>query len=423
VSAPTVATAARAPMRPAPGAGTGAAPAASGVVQRATARVAAFAALALFGILHWMALVAPTGSGRGLLVVIVATAGAAACGSLGARLPSGARRVVAVVALSVVVVVLTALAAGLPAHLLKPARWGELVGGVGRGADGFARATVPYAGPDGWTRRVIELLGGGLVALAALAAFAPRRERAGRLVAVLALGAVFAVPTILLTFQGQLVRGAVFALLLGAFLWLDRVPGADGRAAGLVALVAVVVGFAATPLLDADRSRLDWQQWGISLAGGPLASFDWEHRYGPLEWSRSGRQVLRVKTRRPAYWKVENLDVFDGVRWRRGPEPGQVGGLVDIALERRVLPGFRGEWLQRDVRFTIGAMRTSALRPRRASIAGRSRPTSTGFSPAKARASMPITLAKTSARTDPPVRIVSTSIVSTSTGLMPKASA
>ena len=26
--------------------------------------------------------------------------------------------------------------------------------------------------------------------------------------------------------------------------------------------------------------------------------------------------MLRVKAKRPAYWKAENLDVFDGVHWR-----------------------------------------------------------------------------------------------------------
>src|SRR5690606_17469251 len=44
--------------------------------------------------------------------------------------------------------------------------------------------------------------------------------------------------------------------------------------------------------------------------------FDWTHGYGPLDWPRDGRTLLRVRAERPSYWKVEDLGLFDGVRWR-----------------------------------------------------------------------------------------------------------
>ena len=48
-------------------------------------------------------------------------------------------------------------------------------------------------------------------------------------------------------------------------------------------------------------------------------AFSWDHGYGPLDWPRDGRELLRVKAKSPAYWKATNLDAFDGVRWRDGP--------------------------------------------------------------------------------------------------------
>ena len=43
--------------------------------------------------------------------------------------------------------------------------------------------------------------------------------------------------------------------------------------------------------------------------------FDWNHRYGPINWPRSGRTLLMVKSAEPHYWKAETLDYFDGLRW------------------------------------------------------------------------------------------------------------
>ena len=51
--------------------------------------------------------------------------------------------------------------------------------------------------------------------------------------------------------------------------------------------------------------------------------FDWDHSYGPLSWKREGREMLRIRASRPQYWKLENLEDFDGERWveRSVPDP------------------------------------------------------------------------------------------------------
>src|SRR5262249_28745892 len=47
-------------------------------------------------------------------------------------------------------------------------------------------------------------------------------------------------------------------------------------------------------------------------------AFSWDHTYGPLNWSRDGREMLRIKAKQAAYWKATNLDEFDGQRWVEG---------------------------------------------------------------------------------------------------------
>ncbi len=84
------------PLRGATTAGAGAAPApAAAAAQRRDPlplRLAAFAALALFGAAHWQTLVADPSTGRTLLVVAVATAGGALLALLGRLAAAPARR-------------------------------------------------------------------------------------------------------------------------------------------------------------------------------------------------------------------------------------------------------------------------------------------------------------------------------------------
>ena len=87
---------------------------------------------------------------------------------------------------------------------------------------------TPYGGLDEWTRIVIVLGGCALTGVAALLAFAPRRGGAFGVpvAAAVALGALYTLPVMQHDIRLPYLAGLLFALLLAAFLWLERVSGA-----------------------------------------------------------------------------------------------------------------------------------------------------------------------------------------------------
>ena len=282
----------------------------------ALARGVTFLALATFGALHWMAMLEPTASERAWYAV---GTGALAMGGLlgAARIASRALRWLAVAAVTVVALALAFLAAGTADELLRPDQWDTLAAGIARGIDALPGARVPYRGIDEWTRLVIPLGGTVLTVVAALAAFWPRRGRTGfPLVALILLVTLYAVPAVALDFEGEFLRGALLALLVLAFLRLERLRLTEARGAALLAAGTVDRGADRRPALDRDAPWWDYETWALSTAASHSTSFSWDHDYGPLDWPRDGREMLRVKARRPAYWKAESLDVFDGRRWR-----------------------------------------------------------------------------------------------------------
>jgi transglutaminase-like putative cysteine protease len=298
-------------------------------------RLAAFFGLAAFAAGHWATLVEAPSKGRTLLVVLVATAGAAALIPLGApslrsevtaRLgerPRAAGALIATVALliGVATVALGLGAAGLPLRLLGPEGWGELSDGLDRGLAGVQGVDWPYDGPEEWIRLTILLGVPLLLGLAALLAFFP--ARAGRPV-LRGLGLV----VLLLTYgtpvtehdPGEpLLRGLVLLLLVAAWLWLPRVRLREA-AAGAAAVVAVgVLSLPVAAALDGDRAWWDYRAWDW-FGTGKAVTFDWTHQYGPLDWPRDGTTLLNIRSDRPHYWKAETLDAFDGLRWFRSPQ-------------------------------------------------------------------------------------------------------
>ena len=231
--------------------------------------------------------------------------------------------------------------AGVPATLLWPAHWGELRTGVSQGVDGMPSVTVPYRGSDAWIR--IAILGGGtlLAGLAALLAFWPRqgRQAGWPAAAAVVLSALYAIPVVESGPERPFLGGAVFAILLALFLWLERLRAEHVGAAGLILALATVAGLIAAPLLDAQRPWLDYQGLAEDLQPRAADTFDWDHRYTPLDWPRDGREVLRVKAPISTYWKATSLGVFDGVRWRQG----RTGFLRQDETEAARL---HPEWLQ-----------------------------------------------------------------------------
>ena len=85
---------------------------------------------------------------------------------------------------------------------------------------------------------------------------------------------------------------------------------------------------------DRDDPWFDYRTWAEGLATPSSVRFDWEHSYGPIRWQREGREMLRIQTRRAQYWKLENLEDFDGQRWVMRGVPDEFGPEPEADLEQ-----------------------------------------------------------------------------------------
>ena len=300
------------------------------------ARGVAFFALAGFGALHWMVLFEPSEPSRalyGLGAAGLVVAGLLLAARLGSRARLAAGASVAVVAFA-----LALLGGGVADELLRPDQWGALASGLVRGIESLPGIRVPYRGVDEWTRAAIGVGGTVLPVLAAVLAFWPRGSRTGFAVpALILLVALYAVPAVALDFENEFVRGAALALLVVAFLRLEKLRVGDAGNAGIVATAAAVLALLVAPALDGDQPWWDYESWALGAASARTTAFSWDHDYGPLDWPRDGRELLRVKAERwPAYWKAVNLAQFDGLRWREGGDRAVGAGRPEdeAALER-----------------------------------------------------------------------------------------
>ena len=291
------------------------------------ARGLAFAALVAWGALHWMSMLEPAEPGRGWSVVAVSLLAMFGLLLIG-RVERRSRRALALVALIIPLLALMLLAGGARDELLLPSNWSELTSGISRGISDLPGVRVPYRGIDPWVRFVIPLGGAALALAAALLAFWPRRGGLGYpYAALIALIVLYVTPVVALDFPTEFLRGAVFTLLMICFLRLEKLRMPDAGAAGLLTLGAVVVALVAAPLLNRDTPWWDYETWALETSASKSTSYTWDHTYGPLNWPRDGRELLRVKAQRPAYWKTENLDAFDGKHWLRTDQNAQADEL------------------------------------------------------------------------------------------------
>ncbi|HEV2774407.1 MAG TPA: transglutaminaseTgpA domain-containing protein [Solirubrobacteraceae bacterium] len=315
------------------------------------ARLIGFVALAGFGALQWAQMVRPASSDALLACLLVGAAAGAALTGVARREPPARVRLAATAVAGIVLLLVALAAAGVPLRYFGPRNWDVLAGGIGQGLGAVSTVRTPYAGLDEWTRIVIVLGGGALIGLAALLAFAPRRGGAFGMPggAAVALGALYTLPVMQHDIRLPYLAGLLFALLLAAFLWLERVERRSaGLAAGLVA-AAALAGYVAAPALDGDRPLLDYEELAQSISAAETTQYRWNHDYGPLDWPRDGREVLRVRARQRAYWKAVNLVAFDGARWV------QDTGQATSGLERQI---YDEAWLHR-IRVTLRALRSS----------------------------------------------------------------
>jgi transglutaminase-like putative cysteine protease len=300
------------------------------------ARLSAFAVLGMFAGLHWGALIEPGRGGTMLLSLLCALGGAGVLIAVPARASDWQRRaIVAVVCLALLALAL--LCAGVPLRMLGPRGVDELASGLVDGISTTPGITVPYRGVDEWVRIAILSGGTALLALAALLAFWPRRGGGlgSPLPAAVALGVLYAVPIIERGPDSPYFDGALFCILLAGFLWLERLRS-DQLGAGIVCvLVAAVLGAIVAPRVDGTRPWFDYESFAEKLEPTKAEAFSWNHGYGPLNWPRDGREMLRVKAKHSAYWKATNLAAFDGVRWRQARASRDQ--LSDADLNRRWL--------------------------------------------------------------------------------------
>jgi transglutaminase-like putative cysteine protease len=314
-----------------------------------------------------MLLVADAPAGSTLLVVAIATAGAAALGLLG-RTQLSPPAVHALAGLTALATLALALAAaGLPWRLLAPDGWDQLFDGLDRGLGGVRGVDWPYDGPDEWVRLTILLGAPFLLAVAAAVAFWPARRAAPPLRA--------AGLAVLLFLYGAgvtendpgapLLRGLGLLLLVAAWLWLPRMAT---REAGVGAAVVLGVGVCALPIaaaLDGDRPWWDYRAWDW-FGRGEGVTFSWNHEYGPLEWPRKGTTLLNVRSERPHYWKAEVLDGFDGFRWFNTGENAQTDVSAGLPYPFRAVGRkwnfreYNPAW-DHELRVTVRSMRSDLL--------------------------------------------------------------
>ena len=281
--------------------------------------------------------VAPAALGAALLLGLVVVAAG--------RLRPGVLRGVLVVAAVAGALAIALLASGVPAGLLAPRRWGGLSSGLGSGISALPGLNVPYDGVNDWARTVLLLSGILLLLVAVVGAAWPRRG-----FAVAGLGVLFAIPAIELHPAHPWRSGALFTVLLAGVLYADRVHARQAPFALGAVGVATLLGLVLAPPLDARHPLIDVQKLASDLQARRGLVFSWAHHYGPMEWRRQGREVLRVRAKLAAYWKAETLESFDGLRWTTGPR-GQEGISPGPDMIRHP------EWRER-LRVTLSDMRS-----------------------------------------------------------------
>jgi transglutaminase-like putative cysteine protease len=273
----------------------------------APVRLTAFAAFALFAAMQWGALLEPSDRGRLALLAALSVAAAVAAWRASRRL------VVAAIALAALAGVL--LASGVPLSLLRPAYWSDLASSLGQGIQSLPTIGVPYRGVDPWIRIVLLAGGGSLLVLGGLLVARSLRRDRRPVGATLVLATAYVIPIVEHSPAHPSAWGVLFTVLLAVLLWGDRIERGYAAAAGVFVVVALGGALVATPRLDAAEPWVDYRAIVESLSTPPAVAFDWNHGYGPLDWPRENRVMLRVASDRPHYWKVVDLLRFDGLRW------------------------------------------------------------------------------------------------------------
>jgi transglutaminase-like putative cysteine protease len=281
----------------------------------AAAELVVFAALAALGLGQCSRLVIGMPFGRLLAALAVIMAGAAVLSALGGRVSR--RWMLRLIAFLTAAITLCAalVVVGLPARLLLPANWDELGAFLHRGIAGLEHTDAPYRGHDEWVRLTAMLGATTLTAIAATIAFWPGRRRRSRVVGLALVVTLFGFAVTLYAPAGELLWGAALLVLIVLWLWLPRLTAGQVPVAIASAAAAALVALPIAARLG-DSAWWNWENWNL-FGRERTIRFDWDHTYGPLEWPQRGTSLLTVHSEESHYWKVTNLDRFDGFKWER----------------------------------------------------------------------------------------------------------
>jgi transglutaminase-like putative cysteine protease len=303
------------------------------LLPKPVARTLGFALLGLLGAAEWTRMIDGAGLATALGWVLAAvlvgeTVGAAA--SLPPRLRAPGALLAALAGL-----VLAALVSGLEPRLLEPKHWEELGDGVARGMETLSGVSLPYTGADPWPDVTLRLGGALFVTLAAILAAWPRAETRGfQFFALAVLLTLVIWPVTAIGSTRSLVLGCAIAALTVCFLWLERLPLRPGLSVAALGGIALAGALPLSMATDRDDPWFDYRSWAEGLGTPASVRFDWEHSYGPMRWTREGREMLRIQTNRAQYWKLENLEDFDGQRWVQRGVPDPFGPEPEADLEQ-----------------------------------------------------------------------------------------
>ena len=203
-----------------------------------------------------------------------------------------------------------------------PSRWGDLTSGLGQGISALPGLSVPYRGVDEWNR-IAMLLGGTALAIAGplLAGWPGRARPAHRAVRP---GDRARRP--LRGARGAAARRPPVPRRHGLRAAARR--GALRRAARAPRRAASPARRSRSPRSPAWRSRrgstsrdpwLDYESIAQSLGERGTTAFTWNHRYGPLDWPRDGREVLRIRARRGVVLEGDDARRLRRPALARGP--------------------------------------------------------------------------------------------------------
>jgi transglutaminase-like putative cysteine protease len=141
-------------------------------------------------------------------------------------------------------------------------------------------------------------------------------------------------------------------------VWLERLPLRPGAGVAVLGGLALAGALPLSAAANRDGPWFDYRAWAEGLGTPASVRFDWEQSYGPITWPRDGRELLRIKSDEPQYWKLANLEDFDGRRWAVRGEPDPLGPSPDADLDAAWQS--REEWTG-EARITVRGLRGSEL--------------------------------------------------------------